>query len=1423
MSFAEVLDGVDVSIEASATGVKETLVLESAESQREFTYMLDLHGVEPVVDDAGHVWFVEESAGVSAARFVVPRGWMVDSSPGGVRNGAGYSDGVAYEVMTVDGLTVLNVSLDDVWLDDPDRVYPVVVDPALGVVAQVGDTYVTEGDGADHSSSPTLLAGYDPQAEAVSRAYVNHAAGLWEPMEPAELGSSWIEFLADKQVLGGWQVMEISGCASDPGANLNVYRPGAAWLPQGLTWDSQPPLGQQIGTSQVLGAQVLRGLGFDDCTTDPTLTGSFASWWIGGALRQWTSGAWGYTGMVLAAEDESVGPRWELAATQGFDFGGFVVVWWAEPPAPGGPLTPTAVGPSGVVSTGAPTLTATYEHDDASADGFVLFVVETIDGVLRHLAVSGVAEPGQGVSADLPPGALEFDTTYRIRAWSVEQHHSGQGLEPVLMDLFAEQANLSSVSEVLVTPSQGSSSVTPAAVSGCEPRIVVAAHAADGGGELLAYAAEGDEIHYEVGVVNEPIGPCVVDGVGAHVAAAVELTTTHVVGEVVETASAWLETEVDGVIQVLPTSAGLTTDGAQAPGGCPGGQVQGCDPGDLAAIVGATDLLPGEGIAVEPDQPGNLEVRFQPTLDEGEIDLLTTAGSVQLAIAVKTTHDGLMIARTPVTFGAATPAEDVVVHYSVAGDPGGSTPLTEDLAAFEPVELVGAFTYQTSPADDHTVDASFSATGAPPAVDADPHEVRTAVGPPAHFFTDLYPVVRPAAVVTGSPQEVLIEVAVRGDLTGSVVLDGPTGHSTLVDDGTNGDRVAGDGIYSATISWTPTVENVESLSVTATVDGQPTSGEVALPVYPASAPVTPTEVNIGPVLTAPEGHQVLADFVTAYGAEGAPYGDIDAAVTAVGGEIVGLDFHDAWSVQLPPAATFEALETLAAQLQQSTSIAYVELEALYEPTAVSTSDPRISEQWHLDRVSLPEAWMWSNGKASDPVRIGILDNGINHDHEDLDVAEHWRTTGETAPQLNCAGDREAHGTAVAGVAAATTDNGVGIAGAAWHAELHSIRVSDDDCGYSSREIAAGVMVAVDEARVDVINISIAGNSGTGRLLRALEHASRQGVVVVVAAGNDGTDGRAYPAGFGRSETIGDRTHHTNVISVGGTDEHDERAEWISSEGVPKASNFGAANDPWVDIAAPAIPILTTNGVGDRDDYTVSGGTSMASPLVAGVAALMLQDPADRRNSTTAWLVRHRLLATGEEIDTDEDIGPLVDAEAAVSGGTFGDCIHALTAWESTGFARTTWRQGTTRSPTGTCMIGLRSTTSSSATITRQFDLPAGQSASAAPELVVRYQMWIEQPGGFAPFICCPMHQALVAIDSFGYSNSYGLGGTFYDDPSLEFPFTGNSVSRTRWRTERIPLDLYGDHFEVTIEIGPVLDPQFGGYLLIDEVRLEVAP
>jgi hypothetical protein len=273
------------------------------------------------------------------------------------------------------------------------------------------------------------------------------------------------------------------------------------------------------------------------------------------------------------------------------------------------------------------------------------------------------------------------------------------------------------------------------------------------------------------------------------------------------------------------------------------------------------------------------------------------------------------------------------------------------------------------------------------------------------------------------------------------------------------------------------------------------------------------------------------------------------------------------------------------------------------PPATFPSDPFFSSQWGLTKVGAPNAWKTTHGSAA--IRIAVLDDGVDVTHADLrdkidSSFDMLRNTSDMAPP-----SEDGHGTMVAGVAAATTNNAYGVAGLAPDVKLIPIRmestVPPDSAAVTTINIVNSFEKAV-ELGADVINCSWSMPTPSDDVASEIEAVSLQGragkgAVIVFAAGDDG-NALAFPANLSVSLA---------TMAVGASNEWDEFATYSNH---PGEDDWASAYGDGLTVVAPGVHITTTVHSGSvssgtppfTDDFW---GTSAAAPFVSGLAALIL--------------------------------------------------------------------------------------------------------------------------------------------------------------------------------------------------------------------------
>jgi len=300
------------------------------------------------------------------------------------------------------------------------------------------------------------------------------------------------------------------------------------------------------------------------------------------------------------------------------------------------------------------------------------------------------------------------------------------------------------------------------------------------------------------------------------------------------------------------------------------------------------------------------------------------------------------------------------------------------------------------------------------------------------------------------------------------------------------------------------------------------------------------------------------------------------------------------------------------QILACAGVLYVEPNFLLHAADTIPNDPNLGLQYGLINIRAPQGWDLTTGSAS--VTIAIIDTGVDFSHIDLAnklVPGYDFVNNDTDPQ-----DDNGHGTHVAGIAAASSNNSLGIAGVSWGARIMPVKVLNNKAIGTYANMALCVIWAVDRG-AQIINLSLGGTGSSSVLADAINYAHNRGAVVVAAAGNTGDNFILYPA------------RYPNVIAVAKTNSADN---W-------DGSNYG----PEIDLAAPGASIYSTIVGG----YDYKSGSSLSTAYVSGLAAILKGVPGN--NSPDA--IESQMESTALDIEFagwDEYTGAgLIQMDAAI--------------------------------------------------------------------------------------------------------------------------------------------------------------------------------
>jgi subtilisin family serine protease len=363
-------------------------------------------------------------------------------------------------------------------------------------------------------------------------------------------------------------------------------------------------------------------------------------------------------------------------------------------------------------------------------------------------------------------------------------------------------------------------------------------------------------------------------------------------------------------------------------------------------------------------------------------------------------------------------------------------------------------------------------------------------------------------------------------------------------------------------------------------------------------------------------------------------------------------------------------------------VVYAEPNEICHPCGIP-NDANFSRQWYMQNTGqiifgnisgTPDADIdaleaWDIQKGNPMVMVAILDSGIDYTHPDL-ATNIWNNTDEISGNgidddhngyiddvrgwdfyYNDSNvtDGHGHGTMCAGIADAVTNNDIGIAGVCWNCTIIPVRIANALWNSNTVMSAKGIRYAADNG-ADVISMSWGFYSNPSVLRDAVNYAYNKGVFMCAAVGNDNITTKFYPAAY------------ENVTAVAATNQNDKRCmkeDWDPYNiwpGELAGSNYG----DWVDIAAPACLIYSTMPTyhchwNERTnwytlenfsrDYDWTLGTSSASPIVAGVAALLLS----KNPSLTPIQVKNLLCENVDPYNSTEYIGTgRINAQKAIA-------------------------------------------------------------------------------------------------------------------------------------------------------------------------------
>lgn len=297
------------------------------------------------------------------------------------------------------------------------------------------------------------------------------------------------------------------------------------------------------------------------------------------------------------------------------------------------------------------------------------------------------------------------------------------------------------------------------------------------------------------------------------------------------------------------------------------------------------------------------------------------------------------------------------------------------------------------------------------------------------------------------------------------------------------------------------------------------------------------------------------------------------------------------------------------------------LEAPNSNTVMKPNDSLYSRyQWNLPQIETEAGW--NVNKGSENVTVAVVDTGVDINHPDLkdQIVSGYNVVQPGEKPLDDVG----HGTHVAGVIGAVVNNNLGIAGMSWYNRVMPVKVLDQSGAGSTYAVAQGIIWATDHG-AKVINMSLGNYADAQFLHDAIKYAFDHDVVLIAASGNDNTERPGYPAAY------------PEVLAVAAVDEKKAKASF---------SNYG----DYIDVAAPGVSIASTY---PSNQYAALSGTSMASPHVTALAALIRSANPDLKNTDVMRIIKETAMDLGTS-GNDKYFGSgLIDVASALKAAQQG--------------------------------------------------------------------------------------------------------------------------------------------------------------------------
>ncbi|MGR5320246.1 S8 family serine peptidase [Vibrio sp. DNB22_19_1] len=637
------------------------------------------------------------------------------------------------------------------------------------------------------------------------------------------------------------------------------------------------------------------------------------------------------------------------------------------------------------------------------------------------------------------------------------------------------------------------------------------------------------------------------------------------------------------------------------------------------------------------------------------------------------------------------------------------------------------------------------------------------------------------AITLGQTEELIVSAKVTRTTTAPETLtleqvdEAGTGViatlGSLRDDGIAPDIVARDLVYTG-------LHTVSKNSI-GELYYRVTNGEIKSGVHTLSVTQLPTSVapsDFSALITDESGNQIFSNELLVKFVDVTSEDRIQEIVASENGTIVGTVLSlGIYQLQVETNNSLSSLEQVIESLQTYTEVDYVEYSVLASIDAYP-NDSEFLNQSNMTTIRADKAWYISSGDTL----VGVVDTGIDYTHADLDskiIKGIDSVSGDDDPM-----DENGHGTHVAGLIGAESNNSDGIASVAWNSKILAVR----GLGGSYAALVSAIRYSADRG-TKVVNISGGGYVDSVSLNRVIDYASNKGALIVSTAGNDASNKRKYPC------------YYEQTLCVGNATDLDERAP---------LSNFGT----WVDIAAPGENARSTQLGGGT---SIKSGTSMAAPLVSGSAAVIWTQHPEWEPKQ----IRERLLRSGKSVDAALLIGTSrVDLFEAVFNGGFE--IGDLAEWETSGTASSITELGSLRPPSGNRMALLSTgpeEDQAETTLLKSFVIQPGVTELT---LELTYNFLTEE---YPEFLGSPFDDILLITLTLPDGTQQELARDSVNDSEftlidgIDFPGGDDTVGHIGFKNVSLTIPVTQGQGEYRINISDSEDDLYDSVLLIDDI------